>query len=195
MSAREDVIALAEAEAAEGKVYFWMGGPSAVFMNAMRKPSDELVDLVDCGKSKDAPISCADYPLLLARLTGHLTKQSVATIFSSYHDKFQQSKQSGSYSVWGYVLSMSVVAANATASPKRGDLVFLSSVGAANDCEHVMLACGTGEDTISFGNKHLDLTGATRRSVVNKTTISAMKLLYNAQQVKFCAPVWVGMFG
>jgi hypothetical protein len=193
MSAREDVITLAETEARESKAYFWVGGPGAVFVNAMRRSTDPVMDLADCGKTAVAPISCADYPLLLARLGGHLSKEAVATIFASYHDKFQKNKQSGSFSYFGYAMSIGIV--SDTSLPKRGDLIFLSSGGGTNDCEHVMLATGNGEEAISFGNKHLDAAGATRRSVVNKTTITAMRQLYHSQFIKFCAPVWVGFFG
>lgn len=136
------------------------------------------MDLADCGKSAVAPISCADYPLLLARLCGHLTKAQVKTIFDAYMDKFQKNKQSGAYSVWGY--NMSICTQGATVKPKRGDSVFLSS---------------GGDSVVSFGNQHLDAAGAVRRSLVNRTTIPAMQLLYGAQNTKFCAPVWAGAFG
>jgi hypothetical protein len=195
MSAREDVIALAEAEARESKIFFWSGGPGAVFVNALRRRGDPEMDLTDCGKTADAPISCADYPLLLARLTGHLQKDAIVKIFNSYQDSKYKNKQSGTYSWYGFNLGVSDITVKQNPSPRRGDLIFLSTGGGLNDCEHVMLACGNGESAISFGNKHLDQSGATRRSVVNKTTITAMKNLYQAHFIKTCSPVWCGALG
>lgn len=195
MSAREDVIALAESEARESKCYYWSGAPGAVFVNAMRRNNDPEMDLADCGKSSDAPISCADYPLLLARMTGHLKKSSIVTIFNSYNDNKYKNKQSQTYSYYGAMWGVANISTVQSPTVRRGDLVFLSTGGGLNDCEHVMLACGGGEEVVSFGNRHLDQTGATRRSVVNKTTITAMKNLYGAHFIKTCSPVWCGAFG